>query len=298
MSFELTGVSKGFGEGENRTEVLSNINLRIEENEFVAIVGLTGSGKTTLIKLMAGLLSPDSGKIVFKGKPVQGPGKERGVIFQNYSLLPWFTVLQNVMLSVNAVYPGWSKQRRIGHARKCVDMVNLSDAVDKRPAELSGGMRQRVSVARTLAMNPEMLLMDEPLSALDAITRAALQKEILNLWSASKVTALLITNDVDEGILMADRVIPLNPGPKATLGPDFRVGIERPRDKKVLNENPGFIKVRNQIISYLMDTSSMNRPNDGPRYTLPALSPLMLGTTKQKRGIWKIRENYKTRGPQ
>lgn len=275
MSLELVNISKGFGEGNARTHVLENINLKIHEGEFVAIVGFTGSGKTTLVKLMAGLLKPDKGKILFKGQPVNGPGKERGVVFQNYSLLPWFTVLQNVMLAVNEVYPQWTKRERHDHAKKYIEMVNLGPALNKRPVELSGGMRQRVSVARALSMNPEMLLLDEPLSALDAITRGTLQQEIVNIWGKDKTTALLITNDVDEGILMADRIIPLNPGPKATLGPEFKIAIDRPRDKTALNDNEAFIKVRNQIIEYLMDMGEEINTQKTNSYELPEISPVI-----------------------
>ncbi|HOX83874.1 MAG TPA: ABC transporter ATP-binding protein [Chryseolinea sp.] len=283
MALELKNVSKGFGEGASRTQVLQNINLKIEESEFVAIVGFTGSGKTTLVKMMAGLITPDSGQILFQGKPVSGPGKDRGIVFQNYSLLPWFTVLQNVMLAVNEVYPHWTKNERIDHAKKYIDMVNLSPAIHKRPAELSGGMRQRVSLARTLSMKPEMLLMDEPLSALDAITRGILQTEIVNIWGKDKTTALIITNDVDEGILMADRIIPLNPGPNATLGPEFKINIDRPRDKTALNDNPEFIKVRNQVIEYLLDMDADTSTTKTETYTLPKLSPIMPGSFKKSR---------------
>ncbi len=275
MSLELINVSKGFGEGKSRTDVLDNINLKINVGEIVAIVGFTGSGKTTLVKLMAGLLVPDRGNVFFKGEVVNGPGKERGVVFQNYSLLPWFTVFQNVMLAVNEVYPQWSKEQRCDHAKKYIEMVNLGSALNKRPAELSGGMRQRVSVARALSMNPEMLLLDEPLSALDAITRGILQQEIVNILGNDKTTALLITNDVDEGILMADRIIPLNPGLKATLGPEFKINIERPRDKTALNDNANFIKVRNEIIEYLMDMGGEANPQKTNSYDLPEISPVM-----------------------
>lgn len=274
-----------FGEGNSRTEVLKDINLKIDESEFVAIVGFTGSGKTTLVKLMAGLMSPDSGQILFQGKQVVGPGKERGVVFQNYSLLPWFTVFQNVMLAVDEVYPQWTKQERVEHARKYIEMVNLIPAINKRPAELSGGMRQRVSLARTLAMNPEMLLMDEPLSALDAITRGTLQSEIVNIWGKDRTTALIITNDVDEGILMADRIIPLNPGPNATLGPEFKIDIERPRDKTALNDNPEFIKVRNHVIEYLLDMGYEANAGETTTYTLPKLNPVMPGASRKS---WKV----------
>lgn len=280
---ELKHVNKGFGEGKYRTEVLKNINLSISEGEFVAIVGFTGSGKTTLIKLISGLLFPDSGQVLFKGEPVAGPAHDRGVVFQNYSLLPWFTVYQNVALGVNEVFSKWTKEQRERHCKKYIDMVNLTPAMNKRPAELSGGMRQRVSLARTLAMNPEMLLMDEPLSALDALTRGTLQQEIINIWNNNKKTALLITNDVDEGILMADRIIPLNPGPNATLGPEFKIDIERPRDKTQLNDNEEFKHVRNEIIEYLLDVGADVKTRKTSDYRLPELRPIMPGKTFRKR---------------
>lgn len=278
MALELVNVSKKFGDA----DILRDINLTINEGEFVAIVGFTGSGKTTLLKMMAGLLAPSSGEVLYRGVPVKGPDKRRGVVFQNYSLLPWFTVFQNIMLAVQEVYPEWSKKEKTDHVMKYIAMVNLSHAANKRPGELSGGMRQRVSLARTLSMNPDMLLMDEPLSALDAITRGSLQNEIVNIWEQNKTTALLITNDVDEGILMADRIIPLNPGPNATLGPVFSVNIERPRDKTTMNDNPHFKKVRNHIIEYLLDMGPGSSKTDTPTYFLPDLTPVLPGTRKPK----------------
>ncbi len=275
---EFKNVSKWYGEGENRTDVLSNINLTIKEGEFLAIVGFTGSGKTTLINMLTGLLKPSSGEVLYKGKPVEGPSYERGIIFQNYSLLPWLTVYQNVALSVNTIYKDWDKSKKDKHIRKFIEMVNLTPAVNKRPGELSGGMRQRVSVARALAVDPELLLMDEPLGALDALTRGNLQEEILKIWSANKRTALLITNDVDEGIFMADRIIPLNPGPNATLGLEYVIDVERPRDKKALNTDPQFKKVRTDILNYLVELGEASKLNKSDKYVLPDLQPIMPGT--------------------
>ena len=275
---EFRNVSKWYGEGENRTEVLSNINLTIKEGEFLAIVGFTGSGKTTLINMLTGLLKPSSGEVLYKGKPVEGPSPERGIIFQNYSLLPWLTVYQNVALSVNAIYKDWDKAKKDKHIRKFIEMVNLTPATNKRPNELSGGMRQRVSVARALAVDPELLLMDEPLGALDALTRGNLQEEILKIWSANKRTALLITNDVDEGIFMADRIIPLDPGPNATLGPEYIIDVERPRDKKALNTDPKFKAVRTDILNYLVELGEAAKLSKSDKYKLPDLQPIMPGT--------------------
>ncbi len=188
-----------------------------------------------------------------KGETVTEPGPDRGVVFQSYSLMPWLTVHGNVALAVDTVLRGRPKAERAAHTRKYIEMVGLTHATDRRPAELSGGMRQRVAVARALAMGPEVLLLDEPLSALDALTRAKLQGEIEAIWAAENKTVVLITNDVDEAILLADRIIPLTPGPNATLGPEFRVGIPRPRERTEMSHNPGFKKLRADITRYLMD---------------------------------------------
>ncbi|WP_366184437.1 ABC transporter ATP-binding protein [Flavobacterium ovatum] len=272
---ELKNVCKSYGEGKNKTEVLRNINLRIEEGEFVAIVGFTGSGKTTLVNLLAGLIEPDSGEILFKGQPISGTSHERGIIFQNYSLLPWLSVYENIAMAVKAVFPAWTNKEVEAHVISFIEKVNLAHATHKKPRELSGGMRQRVAVARALAMKPELILMDEPLGALDALTRGNLQEEILSIWSEDKRTALLITNDVDEGVFMADRVIPLRPGPKATLGPEFDIAIERPRNKIALNHNDNFKKLRNKIIEYLMQIGQERTAGlEVPQYELPDLVPM------------------------
>ncbi|WP_299551291.1 ABC transporter ATP-binding protein [Seonamhaeicola sp.] len=270
---ELNSIYKTYGQGDHATEVLSNINLSIEEGEFVAIVGFTGSGKTTLVNLINGLLEPTSGEVLFKGEPVRGTSHERGVIFQNYSLLPWLSVGQNVYMAVKEAFPKEKKAVLNDMVASYVDMVGLTPAINKRPKELSGGMRQRVAVARALAMKPEMIIMDEPLGALDALTRGNLQDEILNIWGKDKRTALLITNDVDEGIYMADRIIPLRPGPRATLGPEFKIDIERPRDKTELNDNPNYKKTRNAIIEYLMDIGNQRKSVAREAFVLPDLAP-------------------------
>ncbi|MDP5229397.1 MAG: ABC transporter ATP-binding protein [Cellulophaga sp.] len=270
---ELKNVSKTYHQGKDNTEVLSNINLKIEEGEFVAIVGFTGSGKTTLVNLINGLIKPTSGEVLFKGEPVVGTSHERGVIFQNYSLLPWLTVFQNIAMAVKEAFPKENKAQIKNRVESYVEMVGLTHAIYKRPKELSGGMRQRVAVARALAMKPEMIIMDEPLGALDALTRGNLQDEILNIWNQDKRTALLITNDVDEGIYMADRIIPLKPGPKATLGPEFKINIARPRDKTALNDNADFKKTRNEIITYLMAIGDDRKSVSAQQYSLPDLTP-------------------------
>ena len=272
---ELKNVNKGFGIPSNRSEVLTDVKLSIEENEFVAIVGFSGSGKSTLINLLAGLELPDSGTATYNGKPITGPESDRGIVFQNYSLLPWLTVTGNVDLAVKQVFPKMPRSERKKHVARYIDMVNLTPASWKRPRELSGGMRQRVSVARTLAMQPKVLLLDEPLGALDALTRAQLQDEILNIWNREKKTVVLITNDVDEAVLMADRIIPLTPGPNATLAREFRVELDRPRDRATLNFNPAFKKIRNTVTEYLMDLNEeAKRLAPARELPLPDIQPI------------------------
>jgi len=251
MAFlELTSVSKGFG----GPPVLSNVNLSIERGEFVAIVGYSGSGKTTLISMIAGLTRPDTGTVKLNDLEVTAPGPDRGVVFQNYSLLPWLTVTENIALAVDQVFPNHSAEKRRQIAETAIATVNLTPHAAKLPRELSGGQRQRVSVARALAMDPQILLLDEPLSALDALTRATLQDEFERIWEKDKKTVVLITNDVDEALLLADRIIPLTPGPGATLGPSFPVTLARPRDRKALNHDPGFKRLRalvtNELLGY------------------------------------------------
>ena len=248
----LRNISKSFGAGSQKSEVLKQINLSIDEGEFVAIVGFSGSGKSTLINTIAGLIFPDSGEALVRDEKIRGPGPERGMVFQSYSLMPWLSVYDNVALAVNQVHRSWSKAQRDAHIRKYIALVNLTAATEKRPAELSGGMRQRVAVARALAASPDILLLDEPLSALDALTRGNLQEEILRIWEEEKKTVILITNDVDEGLLMADRVIPLTLGPGATFGPEFVVDLPRPRDRVEMNHNARFKTLRGEITQYLL----------------------------------------------
>jgi nitrate/nitrite transport system ATP-binding protein len=287
-SLEFRGVSKSYGTGAQRTIVLNDINLRINEGEFVAIVGFSGSGKSTLISLIAGLQQADAGEVLIKGKAIDGPGPDRGVVFQNYSLMPWMTVRQNVALSVDQVFKNDSKYERMARVEKYIAMVNLTPAMEKRPAELSGGMRQRVSVARALAASPDILLLDEPLSALDALTRSRLQDEIIRIWSQEKKTMVLITNDVDEGIIMADRIIPLNPGPNATLGPEFPVTLPRPRDRAAINHSPEFKRIRREVTQYLMQVGSeKNAETDDKIINLPTVLPNTSREHQEKMGKHK-----------
>ena len=267
---EFKNVSKSYGE----SPVLKDITLSVEEGEFLVLLGFSGTGKTTLINLMAGLEMPTSGEITFKDKLITEPSPERGVIFQSYSLMPWLTVNGNVMLAVETMFPSLSKAEKQAKVDHYVQMVGLSHAATRRPAELSGGMRQRVNVARALAMSPEMLLLDEPLSALDALTRANLADEIEHIWEKDKKTCVLITNDVDEAIILADRIIALNPD--GTLGAEFPVSLPRPRDRMEMNHNAAFKKLRADVTRYLMDAGieakvegTKRLPNVTPIHSVP-----------------------------
>jgi nitrate/nitrite transport system ATP-binding protein len=298
MSFlEMNAVDKGYGRLDGRHEVLRDINLSIRQGEFVAIVGYSGAGKTTLISLLAGLIQPDGGAITLNGRPITAPGSDRGVIFQNYSLLPWLSVTANIRLAVDQVFPKWTEAQRRAHVGRYIDMVGLSHARHKTPGELSGGMRQRVSVARALAMSPQVLLMDEPLSALDALTRATLQEEIVRIWEQDRKTAILITNDVDEAILMADRIIPLSAGPGATLGPSVPVEIPRPRDRKGINHHPRFKQIRREIIGYL--TSSRRNAAGAARKQvrpLPQILPMDLTSPARGGSIQRLLRRFASTG--
>lgn len=267
---KFDNVSKSFGEGAAKTDVLKNINLEVQEGEFLVLLGFSGSGKTTLINLMAGLEMPTSGNVTFKGKKITQPGPERGVIFQSYSLMPWLTVNGNVRLALDSVFPNMTKAEKEDRVDHYIKMVGLSQAATRRPAELSGGMRQRVNVARALAMDPEVLLLDEPLSALDALTRANLADEIEAIWDAEKKTCVLITNDVDEAIILADRIIALNLD--GTLGQEFKVDIPRRRDRMDMNHHEGFKKLRAEVTKYLMDVGIAAKAEG--KKVLPDVTPI------------------------
>jgi nitrate/nitrite transport system ATP-binding protein len=268
-ALQINGLSKGYP----GTPVLNDINLSVAEGEFLAILGFSGTGKTTLISLIAGLIEPDAGKILVKGKPVSGPGDETGLVFQSYSLLPWLTVEGNVALAVDAVHKDKSKAERAALVREKVDLVGLSHAIDRKPAELSGGMRQRVAVARALAMTPEILLLDEPLSALDALTRAKLQGEIDRIREQEKRTIVLITNDVDEALLLADRVAILDPA-SGTISEIFDVTIARPREKTALNHDAEYKALRNRIANYLGSLNYVRSADGGNERALPNVTPI------------------------
>lgn len=249
---ELTNVGKSFPGRDGEREILRDVNLSVADGEFVCVVGYSGAGKTTLINMIAGLMMPDSGRILLNGRAVNGPTLDNSLVFQNYSLLPWLTALGNVELAVRQCKPNATKEEIREHSMHYLGKVKLGHAMDRRPAELSGGMRQRVCLARGLAMEPKLFLLDEPLSALDALTRAELQDELTRIREEEKRTMLMITNDVDEAIMLADRIIPLSAGPAATSGDPSTVTVARPRDRKKLNFDPNYHHDRKVVLHYLL----------------------------------------------
>lgn len=287
------------------TEVLGGIDLDVEEGEFIAILGFSGAGKTTLISAIAGLVEPDAGEILLRGQAIDGPDKDRGLVFQSYSLFPWLTVEQNVALAVDSVHKDRTKEARAALVRQKVELVGLGHAMERKPAQLSGGMRQRVSVARALAMEPEILLLDEPLSALDALTRAKLQDEIDRIREEEKRTIILVTNDVDEALLLADRVAVLTPAPAARIGRIFPVTLPRPRDREAVNDSVEFQKLRTEIVNYLGELAGEKAAQGSDYGHLPNVTPLDLapppkayqdaarkGATRRYMEFWKLHKVY------
>ena len=273
----LQNVSKFFVDGSGtRTDVLDNINLDVAEGEFIAILGFSGAGKTTLINCIAGLTEANEGEVLVRGVPCKDPGKDRGLVFQSYSLFPWLSVQANVALAVDAVHQDKSKEERAALVKQKIELVGLDHAMDRKPAQLSGGMRQRVAVARALAMEPEILLMDEPLSALDALTRAKLQDEIERIRKHEKRTIVLVTNDVDEALLLADRIAILTPAPSASIGKIFDVNIVRPREREAMNADTAYKTLRNTIVGYLDILSSDQKAVASEFANLPDIEPLDL----------------------
>ena len=277
----LRGVTKSYSGAAGISEVLGGIDLEVREGEFVAVLGFSGAGKTTLISAIAGLIEADAGEILLRGKPIKGPDKDRGLVFQSYSLFPWLTVEQNVALAVDAVHKDRSAAERKALVRQKIELVGLAHAMDRKPAQLSGGMRQRVAVARALAMEPEILLMDEPLSALDALTRAKLQDEIERIRKEEKRTIVLVTNDVDEALLLADRVAVLTPAPAARIGRIFDIDLPRPRGREEMNDSAAFQALRGEIVSYLGSLVAGQVRTAADYGNLPNVTPLDLAPPPQ-----------------
>lgn len=231
---------------------LREIDLEIRKGEFVTLIGHSGCGKSTLLNLITGLVLPSSGYLFLSGRQITGPGPDRGVVFQNHSLLPWLTCFDNIYLAVERVFGKTEPRAKlVERTRHALDLVHLTNAADKRPQEISGGMKQRVGIARALAMEPKLLLMDEPFGALDALTRARLQDELMRIVAETASTVVMVTHDVDEAVLLADRVVMMTNGPAATIGEVLQVDLPRPRDRLQLANDPSYMRIRKAVLEFL-----------------------------------------------
>jgi nitrate ABC transporter ATP-binding subunit len=231
--------------------VLKDVNLAIAEGEFICLIGHSGCGKSTLLNMVGGFSKPSMGSVTVNGKLITKPGPERMVVFQGYALLPWLTVYENVHLAVDSVYPKLSKSEKNDIVRHHLAMVGLSEAADKRPTQISGGMKQRVSIARALSIRPEVLILDEPFGALDAITKEELQEELLQIWTEHRCTVLMITHDIDEALFLADRLVMMTNGPAAHIGEIMTIPFARPRDRAQIMEDPLYYDLRNTALDFL-----------------------------------------------
>ena len=247
----IENVSKSFPTPKGPYTVLDGVNLTLQEGEFVCFIGHSGCGKSTLLNMVSGFLRPTTGEVRLNGKRITKPGPDRMVVFQNYALLPWKTAYENVYLAVNAAYPQKNKSEKVAIARHHLDLVGLSEAAHKRPHQLSGGMKQRVAIARALSIRPEVLVLDEPFGALDAITKEELQEELLKIWQDHRATVLMITHDIDEALFLADRLVMMTNGPSATIGEILDIPFARPRDRAQLIENPQYYELRNYALDFL-----------------------------------------------
>jgi bicarbonate transport system ATP-binding protein len=231
--------------------VLENVNMTVNEGEFICVIGHSGCGKSTLLNMVSGFAQPSSGSVRLNGKAIKKPGPDRMVVFQNYALLPWLTVFENVYLAVDSVYPNKGEQEKRAIVRDHLAMVGLSEATDKKPPQISGGMKQRVSIARALSIRPEVLVLDEPFGALDAITKEELQEELLKIWNDRRCTVLMITHDIDEALFLADRLVMMTNGPAANIGEIMDIPFPRPRDRERIMEDPQYYDLRNYALDFL-----------------------------------------------
>lgn len=256
LFLEVEKLARRFGNGGNQLTVFEDISFGIDQGEFVCIIGHSGCGKSTILNIIAGLDRASSGYVFMSGKEVGGPALERGVVFQNYSLLPWLTALRNVTFAVRSRWPKWNSEQVRKHSYKYLEMVGLTGGAElRKPAQLSGGMRQRVSIARAFAIEPKLLLLDEPFGALDALTRGVIQDELVKICAQTRQTVFMITHDVDESILLADRILLMTNGPYARVAESVKVDIPRPRDRTTIIHDPAYYPVRNHLVDFLVKRS-------------------------------------------
>ena len=249
---QIESVGMSFDTKKGEFVALTGVNLNVQKGEFVSLIGHSGCGKSTLLNMVAGLLVPTDGGMILAGREIDGPGPDRGVVFQNHSLLPWLSCFQNVYLAVERVFGATEPKAKLKErTQSALQLVGLAHAVDKRPQELSGGMKQRVGIARALAIEPKVLLLDEPFGALDALTRATLQDELIRIVADTHATVMMVTHDVDEAVLLSDRVVMMTNGPAATIGEIMEVDLPRPRERLALAANARYIHLRARVLEFL-----------------------------------------------
>ncbi|MGB8170675.1 MAG: nitrate ABC transporter ATP-binding protein [Chthoniobacteraceae bacterium] len=272
---ELSKLTKSYPSPKGPAVIVKDVDFKFRKGEFVTVIGHSGCGKSTILMMVAGLSSISSGAIVLAGKELTGPGPDRGVVFQSPSLLPWLTAKENVMLGVNQVFYTADPIEREQIAEYYLTLVGLGDAMHKTPKELSQGMRQRVGIARAFALAPKMLLLDEPFGMLDSLTRYELQEVLIQLWRREKITAMMVTHDVDEALFLSDRIICMTDGPEAGIGEVIEVNFPRPRDRKAVMEHPDYYKLREQLIYFLGVKAHKHQapdPNNAPLTQTAAVS--------------------------
>jgi nitrate ABC transporter ATP-binding subunit len=247
----IDNVSKVYSTANGPFTVLEGVDLTVEEGEFVCVIGHSGCGKSTLLDMVSGFNQPTQGEVRLQGQPITRPGPDRMVVFQNYCLLPWKTAFENIYLAVKAVYPEKSKAEKVEIVQQHLAMVGLENAAHKKPHQLSGGMKQRVSIARALSIYPQVLVLDEPFGALDAITKEELQEELLQIWTKHQVTVMMITHDIDEALFLADRIVMMTNGPAAKIGEVVTVPFPRPRNRAQIMEDPQYYTLRNHALDFL-----------------------------------------------
>ncbi|MFN6518932.1 MAG: nitrate ABC transporter ATP-binding protein [Nostoc sp. CreGUA01] len=247
----IEGVSKIYPTPEGPYTVLDGVDLKVREGEFVCIIGHSGCGKSTLLNMISGFNTPTDGVVLLQDKPITEPGPDRMMVFQNYCLLPWLNVFDNVYLAVDSVFPKKTQAEKRAIVREHLAMVGLTEAADKKPSQISGGMKQRVAIARALSIRPQVLILDEPFGALDAITKEELQEELLQIWREHQVTVLMITHDIDEALFLADRVVMMTNGPAAHIGEILNIPFSRPRNRRRIMEDPEYYNLRNYALDFL-----------------------------------------------
>ncbi|MEP6889050.1 MAG: ABC transporter ATP-binding protein [Nitrospirales bacterium] len=279
MAFlDIDHVTKYFpnSSGAGQVCVFHDVTIRIEKGEFVTTIGHSGCGKSTLLNIIAGLETVSEGGIILGGREVSGPGLDRMVVFQNFSLMPWMTVFENILLAVRAAYPQWEKEKVVEHVHKYIDLVGLKGAEEKRPTALSGGMKQRVGLARAFSIEPKVLLLDEPFAQIDALTRGVIQEELIQMWNATRNTVFMVTHDVDEAILLSDRILLMTNGPSARIAEIVEVTIPRPRARVTIIDHPHYYKIRNHVIHFLVRHASHETTHDGSATVLQDNAPIVV----------------------